>query len=272
LSDGYKANYYTFNFGNQDSIDTYLFFITGSGHASVQYTRHYLKDLPGNVKVFTLQKRYVGHWTTGLFEPSKDFDKTYCISNLQRDQLEFVRYILAKENTQGKRVVVLGVSEGGVMAPAIAATIPEITHLVVLGTGGMKGLDSFKIWGQKQGIDFEDIYQKVKLGATDKKFLQYTYKWWLEMLKADPMKDLSRLDIPIFYGMGDKDDKVNTATLFYLRDEFIRLGKPNLTLQLYPDCNHILVDSKGNSHSKEFLHDISTWWSETAGTNINVRH
>ena len=263
LSDGYKATYYTFTVGDKDRADTCLFFVTGSGNASAQFTRHYLKDLPGNVKVFALQKRYVSHWETGIFDPSEEFNAFYRISNLRKDHLEFVKYILSRETAPAKKIIVLGVSEGGSLAPAIAAGIPEITHMVVLGDGGMKGIDAFRIWGSRNGIDFDNIYDKARSGPQNQKLFGYTNSYWLDMLEDAPMDYLRNLNIPVYYGIGEKDDSMPVESVYYLRDEFDKLGKHNLTVKIYPDCDHRLVDANGNSHRKQFLTDISSWWTIT---------
>jgi len=263
LNDGFRADYYTFVLGNEDAVDTYLFFITGSGYASAQFCQHYLWHLPGNVRVFALQKRSVKHWTTGLFNAPEEFHETYFLSTLKKDHIGFVKQILSEKNIDGKRLVLFGVSEGSFIASAVAAEIPQITHLVSLGEGGMKGLDSFRIWGKENGIDFDDVYRQVsqKPSIGEPKKGTFSNRWWKEMLEADPMPHLKSLSIPVLFAMGEKDNMVPVESLYYLQSEFGELEKDNLTVEIYTDCNHQLVDSKGKSHRREFLKDVANWWN-----------
>ena len=156
----------------------------------------------------------------------------------------------------------MGMSEGGAVAPAIAAQIPQINGLVVLGDGGMKGLDAFRIWGKRTGTDFDEIYKVVTENPVTDKFIgPYTYRYWKENLDEEPMQFLAGLDIPVYYAMGEKDGSVPLESLQYLQDEFVKLNKDNLTVKIYPDCKHDLEDSKGDSHLKEFMTDVYNWLS-----------
>jgi len=247
LSDGYNADYYTFTLGDKNAIDTYLFFVTGSGHASVQFCRHYFKNLPGNVRVFALQKRYVKHWTTGIFEAPEGFHEAHCYSNWIRDYSDFVGRILSVKNSKIERIIIFGGSEGSAVASAVTANTPQITHLVSLGEGGMRGLDCFRIWkgGKAQRIDFDQVYQTVsKNPSTGAFFGQYTYRWWKEMLDMEPMQYLQTIEIPILFAMGEKDDMVPLESLYYLENEFKRLNKQNLTVKLYPDRTYPIFFSQ----------------------------
>ncbi len=248
LRDGYKSIYYKHTIGDKEKIDTILFFITGSGHSSLQYyLSSYFQGLVGNVKIFALQKRYVSNRSTGIFKTKKDYDETNTINKRVNDNIDFINHILRHEHIQGGiNIVILGVSSGGRVAPEVAYNIPQCTHLAVLGDGGMKGIESFRIWGKKNGINFDKKYHEMKNdpNKTDKKILgQYTYKWWLSVLDSDPMNYLIKIDVPIFYSAGEKDDMM-----------------PNLKVVLYPDCNHVLVDSKGNSFLKKYMRDLSLCW------------
>jgi pimeloyl-ACP methyl ester carboxylesterase len=262
LSDGYEAAYYTFTLGDKKKTDTVMFAVWGSGHASVQLFRFLLKDMPGHVRVFALQKRHVPHNGTDFDEPSRDYFENDMPSRRTADQVEFIRRVLSDDANRKNRIVLFGASEGGTIAPAIAVQIPEITHVAVLGDGGMKGLDSFRIWGRKHGVDFDALYEKVtKNPATDRFVLGCTYRYWKEMLQTDPMAGLAGLDIPLFYAMGSKDESVPLESLFYLQSRFAELKKGNLTVKVYDGCNHELEDEKGDSRLKEYSADLHEWLS-----------
>jgi pimeloyl-ACP methyl ester carboxylesterase len=258
LSDGYEVIYYSFIRGDQDSVDTFLFLIAGSTHASMAYSRYYLKDFPGHLRVFALQKRYISHRCSHASKPPDDYYRTHYLSSFQGDQIDFINTMLSREEKTPERVVVFGVSAGGTIAGAVSAQIPETTHLVVLGEGGMKGIDYFRTWGSTRGIDFDEIFEMVSQDPTTEKLWGgYTYRYWYELLTAEPINDLLRLEIPLLFAVGEDDELIESVR--YLEAQFEEHGKRNLTTIVYPGCDHALEDSNGNSHRKEFLRDMHDW-------------
>ena len=259
-ADGFKGDYYTFTLGDKNKIDTYIFVAQGSGYGSAQWFRYYFNDLPGNVKVYSLQKRYVKHNDSHVDKPSNKYQEYNCLSHTIADQTEFINSILSDITLINNKIVMFGVSEGAMVASAVASNIPEITHLVVLGDGGMKGIDAFRIWGQRNDNDFDQIYKIVIDDPASDKFIgPYSHKYWKDILDEDPMEHISKLNIPMFYCMGDKDESVPIESLYYLLEEFSKLKKDNLTTKIYPGCNHSLEDSTGKSYKKEFMQEIYNW-------------
>ena len=264
LSDGYEALYYSFVRGDPDSVDTFLFFIPGSNRASLAFTPCYLKDLPGHVHVFALQKRYICDRCSHVSKPPDEYYQTHYFSNFLNDEVEFITTMLSRQETVPERVVIFGVSAGGTMAGAIAVQIPEINHVAVLGEGGMKGIDYFRIWGDAHGHDFDEIYEMVKSEpTTERMWGGYTYRYWFELLEAEPMQHLGQLDIPLLFAMGENDA---LESLDYLREQFEGLGRDNLTTIVYSGCDHVLEDSDGVSHRAEFLEDMHDWLHATSSS------
>ena len=244
LSDGYVATYYSIQKGDPDKTDTLLFFVGGSGHVSHNYyLESYFSQLQGNIRIYALQKRHVGHRETGVFEASEAFDRSNYYAQLLKDQAEFIRSVLDRNRSVGNRVVVFGVSEGGNIAAQLATEIPQITHLVTLGSGGMVGIDEFRLWGKAYNIDFDRLYEEVKKYPDSIKFraIGQTYKYWASILPVDPMQSLQKLTIPILVAIGVNDEMTPLASVTYLQDEFDRLEKNNLTIKIFPDCNHVHI-------------------------------
>jgi esterase/lipase len=135
---------------------------------------------------------------------------------------------------------------------------------MLLGSGGMKGIEEFKLWGDRHGIDFEQINQAVAKypNSIERKTLGHTYKYWSSVLPIDPMDSLEKLEIPIFAAIGENDGMVPVESLYFLRNEFIKLGKKNLTVKIFPDCNHVLNDSAGKSHRGELFQLAASWWKQ----------
>lgn len=263
VSDGYHATYYILKKGVENNSESILFFIGGSEHASKNYyLRSYFKNITESTTVYALQKRYIGHRETGLSEPSELFHQYNYYSQLVKDQKEFIQYILSKSNHSNKKIIILGVSEGGNIAAQLASEIPQITHLVTVGSGGMVGIDEFRVWGKKQNIDFDIVYKQVKQepDSVKKKILGQTYKYWSSVLPINPMNSLKKLDIPILSIIGERDEMTPIESVSFLGSEFERLGKENLTVKIVPDSNHVLKDSSGKNNRGEIMKFSSEWW------------
>jgi|GEM_PF-472619 len=263
FKDGHASNFYTVQKGNASETDTLLFFIGGSGNVSYNYyVQTYFEELSGNVTIYALQKRFVSPRETGLFEPSSSFYEYNHYPQLVQDQKEFIQYILTNTDHTGKNVIIFGVSEGGNIAAKVSSEIPETTHLMLLGSGGMAGIEEFKLWGDRHSIDFEKIKQAVAKYPTsiEKKALGHAYKYWSSVLPIDPMDSLEKLEIPILAAIGGSDEMVPIESLYFLSNEFIRRGKKNLTVKIFPDCNHVLNDSTGKSYRGELFQLAASWW------------
>ena len=264
LGDGYNATYYRVQVGDSRKTDAVVFFIGGSGHTSLNYyLESYFEGLDENVTVYALQKRYVGHRETGQFKPSDEFLQYNYYLQWVNDQKNFINSLIENESFTGKKIIVFGVSEGGNIAAQLASEIPQITHLVVLGSGGMIGIDEFRIWGKKHNIDFDKLYQQVKEypDSTGRLAVGQTYKYWASVLPVNPMNYLNRITIPILYVVGGEDEMMPLESVYFLNNEFKRLRKQNLTVKVYPGCNHVLIDSSGKSLRGDMLRFASKWWS-----------
>ena len=263
LGDGYKATYYQVQVGDSRKTDTVVFFIGGSGNTSLNYyLEPYFEDLDGNVTVYALQKRYVGHRETGQFKPSNQFHQYNHYLQLVNDQKDFINSLIKNESLTGKKIIIFGVSEGGNIAAQLASEIPQVTHLMVLGSGGMVGIDEFRIWGKKYNIDFDKLYQQVKEHPDSiyRLAVGQTYKYWASVLPVNPMDYLKTITIPILYVVGGEDEMMPVESVYFLQNEFKRLRKQNLTVKVYPGCNHVLKDSSGKSHRGDMLRFASKWW------------
>jgi len=262
MSDGYKGRYYEHTYGDPGAVDTLIFFVQGSGGETAQLVcRFLLNGVSGDVRVFALEKRHVSSWSTGKGHPSRRYLESYSPSALLADEKELLAHVLAKKETGGKNVVVLGVSAGGMTAMELARAVPQVTHLAVLGEGGMKGLDSFRLWARQHDQDFVDaLWEDVRADPSPtREVAGYSARCWYELLAADPMGVLEGLDIPIFAVMGEKDEEVPVESLRYLERAFRDLGKANLTTKVYTGCDHALDECGDHPGRGAYGRDLMAW-------------
>jgi hypothetical protein len=182
----------------------------------------------------------------------------------------------------GDKIIALGVSEGGRVVPGLALENKKITHLVCMVSGGLnhfydniinKRIDAAtgKISHQEAQhiIDslfcvFEEIYSDPH--STEKSWYGHPYKRWASFCKDIPLEHLVKLEIPIFFLSGSADRNQPVLQSDYIKLEFLRLGKTNLTYRVLPGCEHsfyevVVVDGKekGISHRDEAFSMVVDW-------------
>lgn len=264
LSDGAETLSYSFTIGNAKEPETVLFFFPGSGCSSLKYyLKKYLQGLEGDFQVFGMQKRFVSHGTTGVFGCPDGFDEWNHFPQWITDQDWYVRKTLAALPYKPKRVLLLGVSEGADVASAVAARNPAVTHLAMIGNGGMRQVDALRILVARQypTVDFDAEFAKVQAEprSIDKRILGQTYKYWAGQAFLDPLEFLLPLRIPIIVGFGEEDQSVPVESVRLLERRFQEAGKRNLLLQLYPGADHTLAGKDGAEYRPVFLKSLSNW-------------
>lgn len=161
---------------------------------------------------------------------------------------------LIKENIiDTSKVVVFGGSEGAQVAPSLAKINPYITHLILFGGNGLNQLidpiakarmkatrgEISEIDAQNEVdslfLEYEKIYNDPK--NTDKDWWGHTYKRWSSFTERDPYKELLELDIPVYMANGSLDDNT-VLSADYIKLEFIKHKKNNLTYKTYPNYDH----------------------------------
>jgi len=172
------------------------------------------------------------------------------------------------------KIIVVGHSQGGQVAPKVAVVNKKVTHVAVLNCGSLshfydyilqERLEAFRgnhTFEQSQGnIDwyfesYKDIFSDPN--NTSKTWKTETYLKWSSFNKETVLESMLKLDIPI-YLVGSGKDLYNSAIMStdYAMIEFLRLGKTNLTYKVYPNANHFLQREvmEGETLKKVYIAD-----------------
>ncbi len=261
FADGGNAASYRMTLGNLSTPDVIIFFISGSGCATVKHRLPaYFNPIRVSIDatVFMLQKRGIdeenksGHFCTSAFRAADHFDQTV------KDQQEFINATLAGRGVAPRAVVIVGASEGAVVAARIATEDKRITHLGLVGGGGGPVRENLRILSastwylHRPESGFADI--AADPDNTEKEIWGQTYRYWSELLDIDIGKLLLSLDTPIVMAMGDTDRSVPLAPTRELQAKFVERGKRNFKLMIFPNANHRLEDvDNGKSYAPDFL-------------------
>jgi len=260
-NDGGSSVYYSFTVGDALQPETVIFYAGGSGCWSRKSVMpEYLSGLTVSARVFVLNKRFMPDRSIGIFDCGEDFYLANHPSQWISDYSEFIEAQLGTLSPKPKNIVMVGVSEGGLVATKIAARTPAITHLAVISYGGYSVRQMYKILEQKgrSQVDVDDLWKEVPSDprSIEKEWNGSTYRWWSDMMDIDPLSDFLKLNIPIIVGAGEKDQSMPVESALFLAAKFKEAGKDNLILKVYPESDHRL-NGNGVSHRDEFFAELS---------------
>lgn len=222
--------------------DTYLFVIPGSDCTSMHgMLPDYFNGLDGAVRIFILHKRFITTHATQRCTTA--FMQADHPSQWLADQSEFIRTELAAAKANGQmphRIAIVGISEGAEIAPILARRIPGITHLALLGNGGMDPFDTYRLQMERHGFRhaLQDIARLCINTADEAEAAERTCLYWRELRDIRHTDNLLALDIPVFIAMGEADTMVPIDSAWFIHDKFAAHGKPNLQLLTFPDTGH----------------------------------
>lgn len=255
FKDGVGGVYYDFNIGEAAKIDTFVFFYGGSGCPSwKQVMPGYVDGFGGNARVFALNKRFVGDKSLGVSDCGKAFYQSNEPEQWYSDLAEFIERQLDVATVAPKNIVLVGVSEGALVASRVATLQPRVTHLAIIGSGAHTVrhalVELWKLPGDIPGIGDRWTDLAADPYSIEKFKFGHTYRWWTSVLDIDPVPNYLGLNIPIFVGIGENDESHPAKSARELKEILNGQGKTNIVVRVYPGANHRLSDS-----NKSFRYD-----------------
>jgi pimeloyl-ACP methyl ester carboxylesterase len=256
---------------NSKTVKPLLVYIDGSGNYPLYYRKSsgiyntsvalnvakYAKDYtivliskPGTP--FSDSLRYKD--SRAYYPDNEVYDRFYSLPWRAGAASAAINYLVKKIPVDQKRIVVMGYSEGSQVAPAVAVLNKKVTHVVCMVGNALNQLYDFIINTRldadrgtitteesERTIDslyrvYAQIYANPK--ATDKKWFGATYLKWSSFSETTPLENMLKLNIPLLYMAGGKDNNQTIIDMDYAKLEFLRKGKTNLTYKVYANSNH----------------------------------
>ena len=244
--------------------------ITGSG----QQTRDERLPLPGlekyrlfgqiaealaarGIAVLRVDDRGVGRSTglqTLVSATSADF------ADDVRAQVEYLR---SRREIDPKRIALTGHSEGGIIAPMVAASDPNIAAIVLMAGTAQRGdavlgyqinyqLDvdttltpEVKATRRAEGLD--QIRKVVEGGDTSKMPELMRSAWMKFFLTYDPLPAIAKVRQPVLILQGEIDRQVTADQAPMIEKAARAAGNKDVTVRLYPGLNHLFLPAKTGS-------------------------
>lgn len=229
--------------------------IHGSGTSSrdnrwyLTLTRHLQKN---GIGVLLPDKRgsekSQGSWRDASFE------------DLATDTIAAIEYLKRQPNVNGSQIGIVGMSQGGWIAPLVASKSSDISFVVnMVGT---------PVTTHEQLI-YEENHNLRQMGFLPgvsnmishistfilRKFSQKDF--WNAIGNYDPIPYWQRVKVPIMVMLGSEDTNVPTSRSKMI---FEGLNKENITVHIYEGSGHALQDPPGRGDHifrKEALEDIT---------------
>jgi len=169
-----------------------------------------------------------------------------------------LRHALARPEIDATRVLVVGISEGGVMAAGLARAVPEVGAVALAGVSGTTQLfDAIARIHQGGGSDDDKLRELESLEATLKDIQAnpgsgsklawgHPYRRWSSFLVQSPGDNLlqSKARVYIVSGMRDASVPILSTEVMYAQ---LRAQGRDVTIRRLPGANHDLVTEGGGA-------------------------
>lgn len=219
------------------------------------------------IAVLRMDDRGYGESEAGLGVPtSRDFAEDI------RAGLVFLR---ARPEIDGARLGLIGHSEGGLIAPLVAATDPRLKGIVLLagpGYTGRKILEFQNLYALERAPSVSPAARDSVLGVALRTLdsLGSAQPWMRFFLDYDPVPTARSVTTPVLILQGATDQQVTADQAPVLEEAFRAGGNRDVTMRVYPATNHLfLADPDGNpagysalktgSLSREVLQTLVDW-------------
>jgi dipeptidyl aminopeptidase/acylaminoacyl peptidase len=190
-----------------------------------------------------------------------------------------IAYLRSRSEIDPKRIALVGHSEGGIIAPMIAATDPQIAAIVLMAgtakTGAQISTDQVNDAldrapnmtpeeKEQQRAKQQEIIHAVTTGGDLSKYpAQVRLPWVKEFWTYDPLPTIRKVRQPILIIQGALDRQVTAEQAGMLEQAAKGEGNKDVTVQLFPNLNHLFLPAKTGA-----INEYSTLEQKTIGDDV----
>lgn len=247
---------YTFN-SNKDKA---LIYIDGSGlnsvlgvinsdkWISVQFSYFLASNLNRD---FTLVIPEKLNFKKGIdYKNDDEALRKYTVGNLVESYSRKIDYYI-ENNSNINEIYLLGISEGGLLAPKIINAIQNksrIKKMIIWGAGGYSQEECFNILAastiqmpetyRNECKKISEVEKDIELNPTaiNKYYLGWPYSRWNSFFKYRPINEYAEIDIPVLFIQGLKDYNSPFESVKFVEEEY---SKKDYEYVYYNDMGHI---------------------------------
>ncbi|MCE9863441.1 alpha/beta hydrolase family protein, partial [Aeromonas caviae] len=266
--DGSFISYYLVQHAHD--TDTLLLILQGSDCNSVLKIESILteyKNVWPEADVLLIEKYGINRKLKYSSDPArKDYPAQYLEKDNPAQRVADINTVLdiVRKDGQYKKLILLGGSEGAVIANLVSADIDYLDATIAFNGGGRWFIDdvSHSIAvkhknpeaARKEIDDFKGFAEHV---LNNKPFeldvSGHGYHWWQQMLSIDQLDILKKVKSPLLIVQGGMDTSVSPQKTDEMMQRLEALGKNNIEYRRYEELDHGLKNIDGKSLRKEVI-------------------
>lgn len=282
--DGSPISYYLVQ--HSHDADTLLLILQGSDCNSVLNIDSILSDYKNvwpEADILLIEKYGINRKLKYSTDPArKDCPAQYLEKDSPAQRVADIKVVLdtVRKDRQYKTFILLGGSEGAVIANLVSADIDYIDATIAFNGGGRWFIDdvSHSIAAEHKNIeaakrDIDNFKGFAEHVLNSKPFelevSGHGYHWWQQMLSLDQLDTLKNIKSPLLIIQGGMDTSVSPQKTDEMMQRLKELGKKNIEYRRYEELDHGFKDSDGKSQRKEIISDMNMWLRSKLGNLTN---
>ncbi|WAG16334.1 prolyl oligopeptidase family serine peptidase [Aeromonas hydrophila] len=278
--DGSPISYYLVQYPHD--TDTLLLILQGSDCNSVLNIDSILSDYKNvwpDADILLVEKYGINRKLKYSTDPArKDCPAQYLEKDCPAQRVADIKVVLdiVRKDEQYKTFILLGGSEGAVIANLVSADVDYIDATIAFNGGGRWFIDdvSHSIAAEHKNIeaarkDIDGFKGFAEHVLNSKPFelevSGHGYHWWQQMLSIDQLDTLKKVKSPLLIVQGGIDTSISPQKTDKLMQHLKELGKSNIEYRRYEELDHGFKNSDGKSQRKEVVSDMNTWLQSKLG-------
>jgi dienelactone hydrolase len=212
------------------------------------------------IAVLRVDDRGVGD-STGLetLEQATTFD----FADDVRAQIVYLR---SRRDIDAERIAIVGHSEGGIIAPMVAASDPKLTAIVLMAGTAKRG-DDVLLFQMDRAVELNTALtetEKAKELAENRKIIRtvldggdtsklppiFRFKWTKVFMSYDPLPTIKKVKQPIFIVQGGLDRQVTPDQAEMLEKAADEAGNKDVMVRMFPNLNHLFLPARTGDESE----------------------
>lgn len=272
--DGSPISYYLVQYTHD--TDTLLLILQGSDCNSVLNIDSILsnyKNIWPEADILLIEKYGIDSKLKYSTDPArKDCPAQYLEKDNPAQRVADIKTVLdiVRKDDQYKKFILLGGSEGAVIANLVTADVDYIDATISFNGGGRWFIDDVS---HSIAVKHNNPEEARKEIGGFKGFAEHVlnskpfeldvsghgYHWWQQMLSIDQLDTLIKVNSPLLIIQGGRDTSASPQKTDELVQRLKELGKNNIEYRRYEALDHGLNNSDGRNLRKEVIRDINIW-------------
>lgn len=169
-------------------------------------------------------------------EGTQEFLREHTLDRWAVANASVLKSVLARSDIDSSRVLVLGHSEGGIVAARVAAEVREVTHVAPISCGGATQLFSLAQLARERAPEAQreqaaqaifSEWEKILADpdSIEKTWMGHPYRRWSSFLRTSVLEELKRGKAKIYLAQGTADHSDSVLGFDVMHAELLAAGR-----------------------------------------------